>query len=146
MKTVLAIAPDGGLAASGLPDSRAMDLPGHAYDPFADVWHWTGRTPYEPAPTHASMLLQRRPTDWQPADPQAVSSRLSPERTVTLSESEDTLARRIASLPDGDGCLMAVAAAHTILRNPANGVACATFPDRSRAYIIPGTLEVVPAG
>ena len=145
MTTKMAVSPDGGIAVRSGGHVPAQDITGHAYDPFGDVWHWTGRTPYEPAERTANMLLQVRPDNWERADPDVITARLKPKSTVTLTEGGESLADRIAALNHEDSYLMAMAAAKSILRNMTNGTSCATFSDGSQAYIMPDTLEVRPA-
>ena len=46
----------------------------------------------------------------------------------------------------GDGYLMSMAEARTVLRNETNAIAHAHFPDGSVAYLIPKTMAVRPSG
>ena len=141
----MAIAPDGGCAVSNMKNNWPLKIEGRAYDPFGDVWHWTGRQPYQPATSMANMLLQHRAPDWSPTDAEAIAATLGITRMVRLAEDPALdVAQRVAAT-DGDPYLMAVACAKAMMRNLYNGTTTATLSDDSKAYLDPSTRAVTPA-
>ena len=152
MEKLMAIAPNGGIAVSNLGNNGTTEAVGHAlavegraYDPFGNVWHWTGRQPYEPALARANTLLQEQDPQWTASDPDTVAAATGAARRITLPEDEAaTIAERIAAMDD-DPYLMAVAAARVMLRNMTNGATVATFPDGSQAYVDSQARTVQPA-
>ena len=145
MQTILAIAPDGGAAARVETERVAPITDGSGYDPFGQTWHWTGRRPYERS-EDKGYVLQRREEGWTPKNPEELTGAIRPDITVTLPESAgESIAQQVTSLPHDQRYLMTMAAATVILRNMTNNQATATFGDGSQVYIMPGSLDVIPA-
>ena len=140
MRNMMAVAPNGGIAARVEDQRVAQDVEGRGYDPFGDTWHWTGRRPYEPA-EHHGYLLQEQAENWKRQDPESLAKTLRAEETISLPEDGRTTAQRIADLPEAHRYLMCIAGAAKMLRNMTNGHAVATFADGSECYISPN-LEV----
>ena len=143
--TVMALSPSGGIAVRNPRPNRALDIPGHAYDPFGDTWHWSGRAPYAPAAEVANMLLHERPQEWQPTDPQLIRSVLSPGRTIPIPTDTLPLSQTLQAMPTADAYLMAIADAKVIMRNLHTGMSVITLSDGSQAHIHPTTMALTPA-
>ena len=127
----MTVAPDGGIALSGVKGEAAMTVAGPAYDPLGNVWHWTGRQPYERV-NGIDILTSRRPDDWVPADPGEVAAAAGAHQHIAFPEpthGQTTAEAILAS--EGDQYLMAVAAADKMILNAAYMRCTAQFPDRS---------------
>ena len=141
-----AIAHNCSIAVSNLMNSQTAKLTGRDYDPFGDVWHWTSPILYEAGLRVANTMLNQRPDEWQPADPEYITDALKPEQTITLPD-DDRLntAQRIAAL-DTNPYLMAMADARSAMRKMYNGTTTATFPNKSHTHIDPLTRTVRDTG
>lgn len=144
MAVTMAIAPDGGIAARNANHTDALTIPGRSYDPYGNIWHWTGRAPYQQAPEVARTLLQEKAPGWSPSDPEELCKCLQPERTIRLDAGDGPIAEQLATMETQDAYLMAIASAKVIMRNLTNGMTVATFTDDSKAYIMPDTMEIKP--
>ena len=147
MAPTLALAPSGAAAFLPDPDDLVSPPPGGAHDRHSGITYWTPRRPVPmSAVTNSSLEETPEGNEWTPTPEDELTAALPPSRTLRLEESSETTAEEVAAMQQGDGYLMAMAAAVTLLRNETNGIAHARFADRSGAYLIPKTMEVRPSG
>ena len=144
MQTLMAVAPNGGIAIKNLNSSKAQAVDGLSYDPFGNTWHQTGRRPYLPAETVANMILSEQDDQWTPTDAQQLTELLEPHQVVTLKENPSLDTAHQVAAEKTDPYLMAMAAAKVVMRNMKTGAMTATFPDDSKAYIDPMYRTVQP--
>ena len=142
MPLTMALAPNG---AAAVTTSRLLppDIPaGYTQDPYDHTHLWVGRERQDTAPSLTNTLLDQRQENWLPPGDSELKASLLPDRTITMPAGSGSMAGKTAQMPPPDGYLLAMAAADVLLRNLKNGMAVATFPDKSKAYLIPKTKEV----
>ena len=141
----MAVAPNGGIAVANLKNDSALEIDGQEYDPFGNIWHWTGRKQYIPAQTMANTMFYEKESEWEPTNQQRITEILKPNQVVELPDGSDLDMAHQVALEVNDAYLMAMAGAKVIMRNIYNGTMTATFPDNSKAYINPVCRTVVPS-
>ena len=147
MARTLALAPSGAAAFLPDPTDDVGPPPGGALDSHSGVTYWTPRRPVPlSAVTNSSLEETPEEGEWTPTPAEELAGALVPSRTLHMAESSGTMAEALSTMQPGDGYLMAMAAAKTLLRNETNGIAHARFADGSGAYLIPKTMEVRPSG